>query len=222
MKLYADQELYEHAQTVKRSIFAMRSVLETHYDPAQYVQSDSFVESVYEEEMDELRRNLLPYYPSLSPIRKIECIDISNTQGTHATGSLVVLQDGRPDTKWYRRFKIRTKDAPNDFAMIAEVVRRRIKHTEWPYPDLLVIDGGKGQVRSALASLKEEGISLPVVGLAKRFEEIVIPKVIDFHVLRLPVSSKALHMLQRLRDESHRFALTYHRTLRKKAFIAKD
>ncbi len=219
MSIFAEEERFEEAAAVKKAIEGMRSLIRTHYDPAQYVQSESFVESVYEQEMEELYRNLLPFYPTLTPIHKIECIDISNTQGTHATGSLVVLRDGRPNTDEYRRFKIRTKDAPNDFAMIAEVVGRRVKHVEWPFPDLLVIDGGKGQVKMAVAAMKEASVAIPVIGLAKRFEEIIIPHEGGFTVLRLPVSSKALHMLERLRDESHRFAITYHRSLRKKAFI---
>lgn len=219
MSTYAKEERFEEAAAAKRAIEGMRSLVRTHYDPALYVQSEAFVESVYESEMNELYQYLLPFYPSLSQIRKIECIDISNTQGTHATGSLVVLRDGRPNTDEYRRFKIRTKDAPNDFAMIAEVVSRRVKHVEWQFPDLLVIDGGKGQVKMAVAAMNAASVSIPVIGLAKRFEEIIIPDGDGFSVLRLPVSNKALHMLERLRDESHRFAITYHRSLRKKAFI---
>ncbi len=220
MKSYAQSEQFELAQGTKKAVLFMQSMLRAHYDPALYVQSDSFVESVYEEEMAELVARLSPFYPTLSTISRIECIDISNTQGTYATGSLVLLVDGKPDTSGYRRFKIQTRDAPNDFAMIAEVLTRRLKHDEWQFPDLIVIDGGKGQVRSAVTVMHASRVSIPIVGLAKRFEEIIIPKGDQFEVLRLAVSSKALHMLERLRDESHRFALTYHRALRKKAFLA--
>lgn len=219
MKSYSNQQEYEKAQSTKRAVSFMRGMLKAHYDPALYVQSDSFVESVYEEEMQELTQKLLPFYPSISTVRRIECIDISNTQGTYSTGSLVVLQEGKSDTSGYRRFKIRTLEAPNDFAMIAEVISRRLGHPEWKFPDLLVIDGGKGQVRSAVSTMSRSGYSIPIIGLAKRFEEIIVPTANDFETIRLPVSSKALHMLERLRDESHRFALTYHRTLRKKAFL---
>ncbi len=219
MKKFATEEKFEQAQSVKKAVQYMRGMLKAHYDPQLYVQSDSFVESVYEEEMNELSNMLQRYYPAISKIRRIECVDISNTQGTYATGSLVVLQDGKPDTSGYRRFKIRTKQAPNDFAMIAEVVSRRLRHPEWSMPELLVIDGGKGQVKSAVAVMSTSRYNIPIIGLAKRFEEIIVPTESDFEVIRLPVSSKALHMLERLRDESHRFAITYHRTLRKKAFL---
>jgi len=153
----------------------------------------------------------------LAPITRIECIDISNIHGKHSTGSLVVLLNAIPSTSDYRRFKIRTKDAPNDTAMIAEVLRRRLKHTEWPYPQLLVVDGGKGQVAAAVTVLGS--LAIPVIGFAKRFEEIIVPMGSDWKIIRLPVSHKGLHLLQRIRDESHRFALRYHRLLRSRAFL---
>jgi excinuclease ABC subunit C len=157
----------------------------------------------------------------MKPIHRIECIDISNTMGMYATGSLVVLIDGLPSNSDYRRFKIRTKEAPNDFAMVAEVLRRRLKHTEWDYPELLLIDGGKGQVGMAQKVLNEANVSIPIIGLAKRFEEIIVPVGDDWKTLRLPMSDKGLQMLMRIRDESHRFALRYHRLLRSRAFLPK-
>lgn len=214
MKTYAQHNQFEKAQAVKMSLERFSILLQTHYDPLFYTQGDTFLENVYESEMNELRTLLQPFYPTLGELHRIECIDISNTYGTFATGSLVVLIDGKSSTSDYRRFRIRTKDAPNDFAMIAEVVKRRMNHTEWPMPELLVIDGGKGQVHAARACC-----TVPVIGLAKRFEEIIIPMKNEFKILRLPVSSRALHALERVRDESHRFALRYHRLLRKKSFL---
>lgn len=219
MKRLAAAEQFEEAEHCKRLVLRLRNLLSAKYDPSLYIETDSFVESVYEDEMNALREQLLPYYPHLSAIRRIECIDISNTQGTNATGSLVVLQDGKPETSSYKRFKIRIKNTPNDFLMVREVVRRRLAHTEWEYPDLLVIDGGKGQVSSARIQVLQTAPTLPLVGLAKRFEEIIVPDGNDFVTLRLPVHNKALHMLERIRDESHRFALHYHRLLRKKTFL---
>ncbi len=104
--------------------------------------------------------------------------------------------------------------------MVEEVIRRRFSHREWPTPDLLVIDGGKAQVRTAKDTLKELSIDIPLIGLAKRFEEIVIPTDRQFSVLRLPLTSAALHVVERIRDEAHRFAITYHRFLRRNTDIS--
>ena len=97
--------------------------------------------------------------------------------------------------------------------MVAEVVTRRFSHAEWPMPDLLVIDGGKGQVTAAKIA------PVPVIGLAKRFEEIIMPQGNDFKIICISYTSAALHVVQRIRNEAHRFALSYHRLLRKKEFI---
>ena len=147
---------------------------------------------------------------------RIECVDISNTGGALATGSLVVAQDGILDTSAYRRFRIRTLTSPNDVGMIEEVVLRRFTHSEWPKPDLLIIDGGKPQLSRALAVLWRMNIGVSVISLAKRREEIYTPK----GRISLPLTSPALHLVQRLRDEAHRFALSYHRKLRNtRAFV---
>lgn len=219
MKELSAQERFEEAGVKKRTIDRLQILLEKHYDPSFYVQEESLLEHMYGTETKGLEDHLRPYYQDIAELRRIECVDISNTGGTYATGSLVVLSGGKPTPADYRRFRIRTTDGPNDFTMIAEVVRRRLRHPEWPFPDLLVIDGGKGQVAAAAAELALAGSTIPLIGLAKRFEEIIIPRVNKFITVRLPLSDHGLHLLQRVRDESHRFALTYHRKLRKKAFI---
>lgn len=166
------------------------------------------------------------------PVR-VECYDISDIHGRQATGSLVVFQKGEPDKSGYRRFKVRLEGKPNDVAMIKEIIKRRLGHPEWPTPDLIVIDGGKGQVSGVLRVLTEAEWETPVIGLAKRNEEIIVPEVktgkqqrgigkIKFRVLRLAGDSPALHLLERIRDEAHRFALAYHRKLRLKALITPE
>ncbi len=217
METCAKQERYEEAQKCKLQIEGVRALLARHFDPHIYLQNETLMQNVRAEEAETLRTALRDIYPSLAPITRIECIDISNIHGKHSTGSLVVLLNAIPSTSDYRRFKIRTKDAPNDTAMIAEVLRRRLKHTEWPYPQLLVVDGGKGQVAAAVTVLGS--LAIPVIGFAKRFEEIIVPMGSDWKIIRLPVSHKGLHLLQRIRDESHRFALRYHRLLRSRAFL---
>ncbi len=188
-----------------------------------------------------------------APPQRIECYDISNTQGTNSVGAMVVFEAGRPKPSEYRRFKIKTVEGPNDFASHQEVLRRRfrnaakqaaadvetaseiITHTdtyiepadyatvdetpvatqfqhEWALPDLIIIDGGKGQLSAAMEVLQELHIDIPTVGLAKENEEIFTPGSPD--PIMLPRSSQGLYMVQRIRDEAHRFGITYHRKLR--------
>jgi excinuclease ABC subunit C len=156
------------------------------------------------------------------PLR-IEAYDISNIQGVAATGSMVVFAEGLPRKSEYRRFKIRTVEGPDDYAMMQEVLRRRLRKAvaaeatavdTWAkLPDLIIIDGGKGQLSAALEILAEYGLEeLPAVGLAKEREEVFRPG--EPGPLMLPLDSPGLQLMQRLRDEAHRFAITYHQRLR--------
>ena len=164
-----------------------------------------------------------------APLR-IECYDMSHIQGTDYVGSMVVVEDGLPKKSEYRRFKIKTVDGNDDFAAMEEVLERRFtayladrerpieeRDGKFAYPpQLLVVDGGKGQLSSAVRVLDELGLrnEIPVVSLAKQFEEVFVPGKSES--IKLPRQSEALFMLQRIRDESHRFAITYHRQLRDK------
>jgi excinuclease ABC subunit C len=160
------------------------------------------------------------------PPFRIECYDISNVQGSDSVGSMVVFEEGRPRTGEYRRFKIRTVVGANDFASHQEVLRRRFRRARngdegsaeelrWAMPDLVIIDGGKGQVAAAKEVLDELGLhDLPLAGIAKEREELFLPGRSEPVVLR--ATSSALYLVQRLRDEAHRFAITYHRDLRSK------
>ena len=146
----------------------------------------------------------------------IEGFDISNIQGTDPVASMVVFKDGQPAKDNYRRYKIKTVEGPNDYAMMKEVVERRYRRVleeERPLPDLILIDGGKGQLRAAYEVLEELEIShIPIIGLAERNEEVFLPGRSEPVII--PKNSPALHLLQRVRDEAHRFALNYHRKLR--------
>jgi len=148
----------------------------------------------------------------------IECFDLSNIGGRMAVGSMVCFRDGRPSVPDYRRFRIRSEDAVDDTAMMREVVTRRygrIVRESRPFPDLIVVDGGRGQLAAALEALDQVGApAVPVVGLAKRLEEIVVPGRPE--ALLLPRHHAGLQLLQALRDEAHRFALSYHRKLRQR------
>ena len=163
------------------------------------------------------------------PPMRIECYDISNFQGSEMVGSMVVFEDGRPRSGEYRRFKIRSVQGPNDFASHQEVLRRRFhrarlgeegteEELRWRLPDLVIIDGGKGQVSAAKEVLDQLGFhDLPLAGLAKEREELFLPGRSE--PVLLPTTSPALYLLQRLRDEAHRFAITYHRDLRAKRTV---
>ncbi len=156
---------------------------------------------------------------------RMEAFDISNIQGTDSVASMVVFTDGKPQNKEYRRFKIKTVEGADDFASMHEVVSRRLLRARTDaeagssqgfaqLPGLLIIDGGKGQLHAAMEALKETGYSIPIMGLAKRLEEIYLPG--QELPLVLNPRSPALHLLERIRDEAHRFAITYHRSLRTK------
>jgi excinuclease ABC subunit C len=176
--------------------------------------------------LTELKNELnLPKLPS-----RIEGYDISNIQGKDAVGSMVVFHDGKPKSSLYRRFKIKTVAGADDYAMLREVLKRRFKRAtfqdtetaqgDWTsVPDLVLIDGGKGQLNAALEALKEvEVLQVPVMGLAKENEEIYLPD--RSKPLVLPKSSPGLQLLQRLRDEAHRFAIGYHQKVHKKGAFA--
>jgi len=159
------------------------------------------------------------------PPERIEGYDISNIQGKQAVGSMAVFSSGRPDSKNYRRFRIKTVPGANDFAMMKEVVGRRFARAKgeagekWTVlPDLILIDGGEGQLSAAMEALKEKNApEIPIIGLAKEHEEIYLPGRSEPIVLE--ERSPARRLLQRVRDEAHRFALGYHTNLRQKASV---
>jgi len=154
------------------------------------------------------------------PPEIIECFDISHLFGTSTVGSMVQFRDGRPDKNNYRRFKIKTVDGIDDFMAIAEVVRRRyirLKKENREYPDLIIIDGGKGQLNFSLKELEKIGVKIPIISIAKKFEEIYIPGRADS--IKLSKKNKTLQFIQEIRNEAHRFAIKYNRLLRKKELI---
>lgn len=221
MHTYASRERFEDALTVKNRLASLHALSSYRYDPMIFL--DRGADAVYDEQLDELLKALQTYYPNLSSLKRIECVDISNLYGKQAVGSLVVLTDGKIDTAEYRKFRIRTVRGISDVAMIKEVLSRRFRHDEWKHPDFLLIDGGKGQVRFALSVLREHTLPIPLAGLAKREEELIIPTDASgktLVTLRLPINGKAIKVMQRVRDEAHRFAITYHRKLRSNAFLS--
>ncbi len=193
--------------------------------------------------LDERRKTKVGYDAALAelrdrlglagPPRRIEGYDISNLQGGHAVGSMVVFTDGFPDPRSYRRFAIRTVEGSDDFAMLYEVLRRRLARRDqpgWELPDLVLIDGGRGQVAAAAKALEDEGVSVPLAGIAKArvlpgggAEVVRSPERIFLPGRANPVpfgrNSSGLFLLQRVRDEAHRFALALHRKRRARASL---
>ena len=211
-------EEFEQAASVQKKIDAIELVTSKSHNPFEYEMNPNLRSDLRSEEIDELLKVLKENEVNVDKLERIECYDISNISGVHATGSMVVFTNGEKDSSNYRRFKIKRppRVVPNDFAMMREVIKRRFNHPEWGTPDLLIIDGGKGQITSAKRAVLESGVDVAIVGLAKR-EEIIITS--DFKMIRLPKTSNALNLVKRIRDEAHRFAITYHKKLRSRYLI---
>lgn len=157
--------------------------------------------------------------------RHIECFDNSNIQGNFPVSAMVVFKDAKPSKKDYRHFNVQTVVGPNDFATMREVIHRRYRRVleeEQPLPDLIIVDGGKGQLSSAVESLKELGLygKVPILGIAKRLEELYYPE--DELPLYIDKKSETLRIIQQLRDEAHRFGITHHRNRRSKGTIKSE
>lgn len=219
MKKEAGAKNFELAAKVKKKIEAIEYITQPRvgfeflldFDPKRYQKE--------KKELEDLLK--------IKKIKRIEGYDISNIGGKWATGSMVAFVDGSPAKSDYRHFKIRSTDSPDDPGMIKEIISRRLKHPKWQYPDLIVVDGGKGQLRVAIETLSRFKIKIPVVALVKRKEEIIAPKgksspsakipsESKFKTIKLPKTSPALQLIQRVRDEAHRFAQSYHQKLRLK------
>jgi excinuclease ABC subunit C len=257
-------EDFEKALLVQKKINAMSLITTPFHKPFEYDVNPNLRTDIRQQELDGLREVLNEQGMHLKELERIECYDISNIQGTNATASMVVFVNGEKESSQYRKFKIKRewdkrpkKDLPNDFMMMQEVLKRRLNHDEWNSPSLIIVDGGKGQVSSAMSALAACGrLDIPLVGLAKREETIVVPKADgisnetssdvqsyqellnkrfagtpdeklqtiivneeNFREISLPKNSPSLHLVQRIRDEAHRFAITYHRKLRSKSAL---
>ncbi len=207
MEMFSKEKQFEEAAKVREQIRAIGALYSGTKDINCF------------KEAEQLQRALdLPKRPE-----RIEAFDISNIMGQQAAGSMVSFLSGRPDKHHYRRFRIRDVHHIDDFQMIAEIVRRRytrLKNDRLVFPDLILIDGGKGQLSAATGELRKLDIRIPIISLAKRAEEIFLPN--KRQAVILPQDSLGLKLLERIRDEAHRFAIAYHRHLRgKNAFTKK-
>jgi len=200
---------FESAALLRNQLLALREL------GRQVLFSDRELQDVNRDEALVQLANLLQL---AKPPRRIEGFDISHMQGSDTVASMVVFASGVPDKTAYRKFKMRLP-GNDDFAHMAEALTRRFSEDnrkKWGLPDLVLIDGGKGQLSSAIKVRDQIGLNeLPMIGLAKRFEDIVLLKDSGFEVLTLPADSPLVMLLQRIRDESHRFAVAYHTTLKR-------
>lgn len=169
--------------------------------------------------------NLLKYIPILKDYpERIECYDISNLSGKEATASMTVATNGKLNNSEYRRFKIKFKDTPDDFEMMREVLRRRFKRSliddSWKLPNLIVLDGGRGQLSAGLEVLENLNLDVCMISIAKKEEILIYFDGSSFQEIRLPRTDESLKLIQRLRDEAHRFAKKYHHQLRIKKLLS--
>lgn len=211
MKSLADSKQFEEAAKVRNQVNALK-----HLRKQVVFSREEFMDISKDQALaglqDLLKLNSTP--------RRVEGYDISHQSGTNNVASMVVFSNGLPDKTEYKKFKMKTP-GNDDFAHMKEVIGRRFSNRNlaaWPKPDLLLIDGGKGQLSSALEALDERGVSgIMAIGLAKRYETIIIKNGDLFNEVRLPENSHVIKLLQRIRDESHRFAVSYHSTLKIKS-----
>ena len=228
-EIYDELDLFKEILIEYSSNLKIRTPLEAEYgllriankNAKVIVEQEIQMEEIKKKEEDQIQNALeearvifnLPKVP-----RIIEGFDISNIEGTDATGSMVYFLEGRPYNKYYRHYNIRTKSTPDDVAMMKEVIKRRytmILKNNLILPDLILVDGGKGQLNAGFSVLKELGIEgIPIIGLAKKFEEIFIPN--QKEPIILPRNSNLLKIFQRVRDEAHRFAVNLHKKQREK------
>lgn len=201
------EQRFEQAAVLRNQLFALENIVSHSQKPAHKKTSRNNAKY-------ELQEILL----SKNPIVRIEAYDISNIQGHLATGSMVTFLNGKPAKQWYRKFKIHITGKANDFAMMEELLSRRLTHKEWPYPDLILIDGGKGQLSSALLALRKYQTAILIAAIAKKHNELFLPGQ-SAPLLLKNMPSQAQNVLLHIRDEAHRFAITYHRKLRSRYTI---
>ncbi len=214
MMFLARQKKFEQAIIIREKLKELEFLTKNYHSRADFMESKDYLNNIRQEENRELVEILNKYYPSQKELNKIECYDISNISGKFSAGSMITFISGLPEKKFYRRFLIKTVEKSNDPAMLKEILRRRLNHPEWEYPDLIVVDGGKSQLLAIKKACREFNLSIPCLGIAKKLEELVILKDNKCLKIKPAKDSKALHLIQRLRDEAHRFAHQYHEKLR--------
>lgn len=212
-------EEFEKALIIQKKIDSINLIVNPSYTMFDYETNPNLSDDLRNYEINELLNLLNLHKLNLKKLERIECYDISNMGRESTVGSMVVFINGYSSKNDYRKFKIKGIYAKqDDFFSLSEIINRRLNHTEWTYPDLIIVDGGKGQVSSAKKILKNKKIEIPIIGIAKRYETVILPNLQE---INLNNDSKALLLLKRIRDEAHRFAITYHKKIRGISFLTK-
>ncbi|HLL60864.1 MAG TPA: GIY-YIG nuclease family protein [Candidatus Nitrosocosmicus sp.] len=220
LKLKTVDQNYEEAMILRNKVSYLTTLIK--HRSFKEFNLDYLIIDNYDEQLKSMNEFMKKYFNQEpdSIIRRIECYDISNLFGTNPTASMVVLNDGKPEKKSYRKFKIKTVTGISDFAMMEEVLKRRFKRTDWDLPSLIVMDGGKPQVRIGLKVKKLLNIDIPLIGIAKDPDRIVLG-LPGLQTVYLEKESPFFQMIQHIRDESHRFAKKYHTYLRRQKLEVK-
>jgi len=202
-----------------RDVLKKLDYIRINFKSAQnYLDNPYLIDDILENSLSGLAKSL----PILTKKpKRIECYDISNLSGKEAAAAMIVATNGRIDKSEYKRFQIKLKDSPDDFEMLREVLRRRFLekkdgNEKWPIPDLIVVDGGKGQVSAVLEVLNERHQNIPLIGISKRYETLIYYDKGEFKEVSLDRNNEGLKLIQRMRDEAHRFSRKYHHLLRLK------
>lgn len=223
MKSFSKTQKYEQALELRNQINRLEYVTQPQIRIENFMENPNLYQDQRGKEMRVLKQVLHKHGLKTGELKRIECFDIAHLAGTSPTASMVTFINAEADKKYYRHFKIFQKKGNSDVDSMREVIKRRLNHLEdWGKPDLIIVDGGKGQVGVFIRELELVGI--PVIGLAKRYETLVIPSgndgTIKLKEYKLPRGS-ALNLVQRMRDEAHRFARRYHHHLVSKSFSSK-
>lgn len=215
MNKYSKLQKFEKAQKLLKQIDSLEYLIAaSDKNIKQYIKNPNLLEDIREEELFELKKYIQEFF-EIDNLQRIECYDVAHIAGSYPTASMVTFIGGEADKSFYRQFKINQKKSNSDTDSIKEVLGRRLKHLgNWGEPDLIIIDGGKPQLNIARQTFKKT----PVVGLAKRFETLVFLKDGKYYERKVK-RGPALNLLQRMRDEAHRFARRYHHKLVSKSLI---
>lgn len=234
MQKFATELQFEEANKIKQKILLIEEVTSHRFKLKPDLILPTLHESRAQDSLDHLRKILIDFrlISTQSLLQRIEGFDVSNLMGQNASVSMVVFIEGEPKKSEYRLFNIKDLSTPNDYQMMKQAISRRSKHLEWQTPDLIIVDGGRGQIRAALSAYLENKTQPPtIIGIAKKPDRLILPILvnttdnqfkIEYQEISLPTDHPALHLAQQVRDESHRFAKKQHTKLRQNSVYNKS
>lgn len=217
LKILTNEKNYEDAIEIRNKIFRIERLMNHPTTGLERIETGVGLVVKQENDVKVFVSEMGKYFPGLKKLDRVECYDISNLGNKNQVGSMVVLTDGKIDKKQYRRFKIKNQKSRSDFERLREVIIRRFNN-DWPIPDLLIVDGGRPQVKIVRNTLMELNANVPVLGIAKNPDRLVVGDD-GFATIRFPQTNPAFNLIRLIRDESHRFAKKYHVFLRRRDFL---